>query len=286
MKLCDVADFADPSFLAAVRSILPERDPLAHVERKAWEFAMLALFLEEAGCLGDETQALSVGAGNERILYWLANRIGRIVATDLYGEGAFTANEAHPSMLEDPRAYAPYPYREDRLEVMHMDARELAFADATFDVVFSLSSIEHFGSPADIARSAAEIGRVLKPAGHAVIVTECMIRHHPLDLAPLQFIARVLSANRRLRGATPRRRHDLAEVFTARELQSRILRPSGLRLLQPLQRAVSARSWENLTTVAPSGRVSSRSGRQYPMILMRESRSVFTSVCLVMEKSR
>ncbi|MGI8904314.1 MAG: hypothetical protein ACR2IP_11810 [Solirubrobacteraceae bacterium] len=75
-------------------------------------------------------------------------------------------------------------------------------------------------------------------------------------------------------------------MFTTRELQSRIVRPSGLRLLQPLRHAVSGRSWENLTSIAPGGQVSSRTGRQYPMILMRESRSVFTSVCLVMEKSR
>ena len=48
-KLCDVRDFEDPDVLRMVRDILPERDPLAHVERKVWEFAMLGLFLEEYG---------------------------------------------------------------------------------------------------------------------------------------------------------------------------------------------------------------------------------------------
>ena len=50
-------------------------------------------------------------------------------------------------MLTDPASHAPFPYREDRLEVVYADARELPFPDESFDVVFSLSSIEHFGGP-------------------------------------------------------------------------------------------------------------------------------------------
>jgi SAM-dependent methyltransferase len=284
VKLCDLRDFSDPRLLASVRSILPERDPVTHVERKVWEFAMLAMFMEDVGRLSEGTSALSVGAGDERIAFWLANRIGRVVATDVYGQGSFSGNEADPSMLEDPRAHAPFPYREDRLEVMWMDGRELAFDDATFDVVFTLSSIEHFGSPADVAAAAAEIGRVLKPGGHAVVVTECLLRLHPLDTAAAEFGARVLTLGRRMRAATPRRRCALAEMFTPGELMSSIVRPSGLRLLQPLDRTVSAESWENLTVCAPDGRLLSRTGHKYPMILMQASRSVFTSVCLIMEK--
>ena len=34
VKLCDVADFEDPELLAVVRELLPERDPVAHAERK------------------------------------------------------------------------------------------------------------------------------------------------------------------------------------------------------------------------------------------------------------
>jgi SAM-dependent methyltransferase len=159
-KLCDLKDFEDPRLVDAVREILPERDPLAHIERKVWEMAMLALFLEETGRLGEQTEALAVGAGDERIVFWLANRLGRVVATDIYGEGGFAGREGSD-----------------------MDGRDLRVPDASFDVVFSLSSIEHFGSPADIARSAAEIGRVLRPGGHAFIVTECLVRLHPRDRA-------------------------------------------------------------------------------------------------------
>ena len=284
VKLCDIRDFEDPELLAAIRCILPERDPLAHIERKVWEFAMLALFMEEVGRLSEDTEALSVGAGDERILFWLANRIGRMVATDVYGQGAFVAGEAHPSMLDDPRPHAPFPYREDHLEVMWMDGRELAFDDGTFDVVFTLSSIEHFGTHADIARSARELGRVLKPGGHAVVVTEYLVRLHPLDTGLGETAVRALSLNRTLREARPWRRHKLSEAFTARELDSVIVRPSGLRLMQPPELSVSARSWENLTLVSHDGQVTTRGGSLYPMILVKASHSVFTSVCLVLEK--
>jgi SAM-dependent methyltransferase len=281
--LCDVRDFEDPALLAALRSILPERDPATHAERKVWEFAMLALFLEDVGRLHDGTEVLSVGAGDERILFWLANRVGRVVATDIYGEGTFEGNEADRSMLEDPAAHAPYPYREDHLEAMWMDGRELRFPDASFDVVFTLSSIEHFGSPEDIARSAREIGRVLRPGGHAVIVTECLVRLHPLDRAPAEAAMRLLTLGRRHAGATLRRRTLLDDAFTPRELQARIVVPSGLTPMQPLDLAVSAESWDNVIRIA-DGELVPRTGKPYPHILVQISRSVFTSVCLVLER--
>jgi ubiquinone/menaquinone biosynthesis C-methylase UbiE len=284
VKLCDLRDFDDPELLATIGSILPERDARTHIERKVWEFAMVAMFLEEVGKLTEATEALSVGAGDERIAFWLANRLGRVVATDVYGQGAFSGNEADPSMLEDPRAHAPFPYREDHLEVLWMDALDLKFPDNSFDVVFTLSSIEHFGSPADIARSASEIGRVLKPGGHAIVVTECFVRHHPLDTSTAEVAKRAATLNRKMPGALPGRRVALADVFTPRELTRHIVRPSGLRLLQPLDTKVSAESWENLTLCSPGGELIPRTGHKYPMVLMQLRRSVFTSACLILEK--
>ena len=282
-KLCDVRDFEDPDLLAVVADILPERDPAAHVERKVWEFAMLALFLEETGRLHDGTEALAIGAGDERIVFWLANRVGRVVATDIYGEGDFAGREAEASMLDDPAAHAPYPYREERLEVRWMDARSLDFPDASFDVAFSLSSIEHFGSPAEIACSAREMARVLRPGGHAFVVTECFVRRHPLNAALVDFAVRAASLGRKRRIATPRRRAVVSEVFTPRELASRIVRPSGLRLMQPLDLSLSTESWQNLARSVAGG-VEPASGEFYPHVLLQADRSVFTSVCLPLEK--
>ncbi len=271
VKLCDALDFEDRELLGMIHSLIPERDPRAYVERKAWEYGMLLLFAREAGLLDERTEALSVGAGNERVLFWLANRVGRIVATDIYGGGRFALKEADRSMLSDPRAHAPYPYREDRLEVHWMDARQLAFPSESFDLVFSISSIEHFGSLRQIARAAGEIGRVVKPGGHAVIVTDCLVRLHPVDATPAGFIRRVLTLGRQSRTARPFRRGMLGETFAARELRSRIVRPSGLQLVQEIDTTLSEKTWQ-----------SAADPRAH--ILVRAGRSLLTSVCLVLNK--
>ena len=282
-KLCDIRDFEDPDVLRVLREILPERDPLTHIERKVWEFAMLALFLEETGRLHDGTSVLAIGAGDERMVFWLANRVGRVVATDIYGEGDFSHREALPSMLDDPAAHAPFPYREDRLEVRWMDARRLEFPDETFDVTFSLSSIEHFGGPREIAESAREMGRVLKPGGHACVVTECFVKLHPLETALADSAVRALTLNAKRKGATPRRR--LREGFTARELRTRIIGPSGLELMQPLDLSLSPESWDNLTVSGKDASLQPASGQYYPHILLKAGGSVFTSVCLPLHKA-
>ena len=68
-KLCDREDFRDPAVLEVLRSILPERDPETHVERKVWEFAMLALSLRDLGRLHEGARVLAIGAGDERIAF-------------------------------------------------------------------------------------------------------------------------------------------------------------------------------------------------------------------------
>jgi SAM-dependent methyltransferase len=285
-KLCDIEDFADARIVARIAEILPERDPLAHIERKAWEFALLTLVLEDLGRLNRDTTALAVGAGNERILFWLANRLGKVVATDIYGAGAFEDHEAEASMLSDPGAHAPYEYDADRLDVRWMDARSLDFEDASFDVVFSLSSFEHFGSPSDRAQAAREMGRVTRPGGCAVVVTECFVRRHPLNAAPVDFLIRLGTAGRKRRTATPRRRccACLDEVFTARELQRLIVKPSGLELMQPLDLSLSPQSWNNLTRLLSDRAIQPLTGSYYPHVLVQADRSVFTSVCLPLSK--
>jgi SAM-dependent methyltransferase len=48
------------------------------------------------------------------------------------------------------------------------DARHLPFPDASFDVVFSYSVLQHFGK-GDALRALSEIGRVLRPGGRALV---------------------------------------------------------------------------------------------------------------------
>jgi SAM-dependent methyltransferase len=286
VKLCDVADFTDPQLCAAVGEIEGRPAPRALAERKQWERGMLALSLSEFGGLHEQAEVLAIGAGSEPVLFWLANRAARVTATDIYGEGKFAAVEAAASMLRNPAVFSPVDYPEERLVVRHMDARHLDFPASTFDVAYSLSSIEHFGSPDDIAGSAAEMGRVLKPGGTAVVVTECLVHLHALDRAPIEFALRMGTLGRKRRGATLRRRMALGEAFTPQELERLIVRPSGLQLVQPLDLTLSSHSWDNLTVVHRSGRLEPATGRLDPHVLLKIRRSVFTSVCLVLRKAK
>jgi SAM-dependent methyltransferase len=238
--------------------------------------------MSDVGALRDDAQVLAVGAGHEAPLFWLANRVGRVLATDIYGEGEFATGEAEGSMLEDPASFAPYDYRRERLEVRWMDARRLDLPDASFDFVFSLSSIEHFGGPDDIARAAAEIGRVLRPGGHACVVTECFVRAHPLDSPLVQTAIRALTLGRVCAAATPTRR--VVEVFSPRELDTRIVQPSGLRLMQPLDTELSPESFGNVARLHPDGRLETPTGRRQPHILLRGHGAPWTSACLALEK--
>jgi SAM-dependent methyltransferase len=283
-KLCDVRDWDDAELLRVLGEILPERDPATHVERKAWEFGMLALFLEQTGRMNEETEALALGAGDERIVFWLANRLGRVVATDIYGEGDFAGREARASMLEDPAAHAPFPYRKERLDVRWMDARRLEFPDESFDVVFSLSSFEHFGGPRDVAAAARELGRVLRPGGHAFVVTECFVRRHWSNAAPLDLAVKLATLGRKRRRAGLRQRAVVVEVFTPRELERLIVRPSGLALMQPLDLALPESSRVNVTRTDERG-LHPESGDYWPHVILKADRSLFTSVSLPLRKS-
>ena len=229
----------------------------------------------------DNREVLSVAAGHEEPLFWLTNHVGRVVATDIYGSGSFSENVAPVSMLDDPTAFAPYPYNEDRLDVRWMDARQLDFPSDTFDAVFTLSSIEHFGTASDIARAAAEIGRVLRPGGHAFIVTECFVRWHPLDAPLVQTGIRLLTGGRRCAGATPRER--IVDVFTPRELRTRIVRPSGLHQMQDFNGELSERTFENVARLH-NDQIEPPSGELHPHILLQAHGAPFTSVCLALAK--
>src|SRR5687768_776818 len=89
VKFCDRRDFDDPELRARIREIVPGHEPRAELRRKFWEYAMVTLFLEDCDALTADTEILSVGAGHEEVLFWLANRVGRVLATDIYGEGVF-----------------------------------------------------------------------------------------------------------------------------------------------------------------------------------------------------
>ncbi len=180
-KVCELDDWADAQRVDAMRRMLPyhlaaEPDyPRGSEHRKAWEYAQLLRGLEGLDTLDDQSMVLSVGAGHEDPVFYLTNHARWVFATDIYGRGSFRGGEGAARMINDPDSFALFPYNRNRLVTQWMSALDLRYEDGTFDVVFSLSSIEHFGSRDDINRSLSEMSRVVKPGGILCVVTECVV---------------------------------------------------------------------------------------------------------------
>ena len=193
-QLCELANPAkwDNEEWVEILKSLGLSDDKRLMHRKPYEFAQLIFGGRRLGVMGADAKVLSVGAGHEGVLYWLANRVGWVVATDLY-EGVWQqvqGREGDPNVLRNPDAYAPFPYRRDRLTFMRMDGRRLAFRDGTFDLAYSLSSIEHFGGVANAASTLREMGRVLRPGGIVALATEYVLAGPPHEetFQPAEFM--------------------------------------------------------------------------------------------------
>lgn len=186
VQLCELANPAkwdNPDWMAWLRSLQTQPDDKLAMHRKTYEFTQTVFGLDRLGLLHDGVSILSVGAGHESLLYWLANRVRLVVATDLYeGEWqTFGAMEGDQAVLRRPEDFAPFPYRTQRLAFLRMDGRRLAFPARTFDVAYSLSSIEHFGGAAGAVAAIDEMARVLRPGGVLVLATEYILSgpgHH------------------------------------------------------------------------------------------------------------
>ena len=181
VQLCELANPAkwdNPEWMAVLRELkLPAEHRLA-MHRKAYEFTQTVWGLRRLGALTDTTRIVSVGAGHEALLYWLANQAGWVLATDLY-QGAWQSEgslEGDIRVLAHPEEFAPFEYRRDRLRFLQMNGTALGLRTATFDVAYSLSSIEHFGGLAGARAAVEEMARVVRPGGLVVVATEWLVR--------------------------------------------------------------------------------------------------------------
>lgn len=250
-QLCELANPAkwdNPEWMALLRDLgLPDHKLSMH--RKNYEFTQLAYGLGILGQLREDATAISVGAGHEAVLFWLANRLRHVVATDRY-EGVWQsvqAREGDQGVLRRPRDYAPFPYREDRLTFLQMDALQLGFARHTFDVAYSLSSIEHFGGVAGATRAVDEMARVLKPGGILALATEYVLDGPPHD-----------------------------ETFTPADFDALIARP-GLVPVAPFDRTVYQRYSYAAVDLY-------RNPHQTPHMVVRFDATVFTTAFVFLRK--
>lgn len=171
-KIAQVADLSNGEWKKTQGSM---GDPFVMNEesfhRKLWEYIHIVHVLKNAGYLYSQNRGLAIGAGREYILYFLAHKVNKIIGIDIY-EGEFLGGEDERDIPLRPEKFAPFLYPRENLDLIRMDSRQLEFENNSFDFVFSVSSIEHFGSKREIQKSINEMYRILKPGGICVITTE------------------------------------------------------------------------------------------------------------------
>ena len=115
------------------------------------------------------------------IARWLPQgAAGRVLKTDLFDEMCseglypllaplgplFVGIDLSGKTLRAARA------RHQDIQAVAADVLTLPFAEGTFDLIISTSTLDHFESPAAIADSLAELFRVLRPGGRMIITMD------------------------------------------------------------------------------------------------------------------
>jgi len=175
-------DLATYSFDSHIfRSRIP---PVIH--RKGWEWTQTLYGLRRLGMIRPEHRAVGVGAGRECVIFWLGDHLAKVVATDLYGNEVWSTSggrEADAAVVENPQAFSPRPINLEAIEFQTLDGTDLnTLEDESFDIAWSLSSIEHFGSHERAGDAVREMARVVRPGGVVVVATEYLLlpeQEHP-----------------------------------------------------------------------------------------------------------
>lgn len=263
-KVCEAKDWDRLEVQKAMRDQLKSVGECEdHKQRKHWEWAIALAALRQYGYLREDKVALGLGAGHEAFMYALANEIKLVIGTDLYGSTEFSDLEADAAILRDPSQFSPFPYQKDRLLVMEMDATDIVFGDCQFDILFSFSSLEHFGPSAKIEQAMKEAHRVLKPGGVYVLSLDYIME------PPFSPVARDM-------------RPDLAgAAFTRDEVVRLLIDSPGFLLKQPVQFDVDRTT---ITNVYNSISGESSSGDWFPHIYLGFAEYLFTSLSLVLFK--
>ena len=118
---------------------------------------------------------------------WLEDSVGHTgdapltaLKTDLFDEVAgrgivrhLTGRGYHTTGIDiAPVVVAEALRRHPGLDACCADVRDLPFADASFNVVFSGSTLDHFATVADIAQAVKELVRVLRPSGRLLLTLD------------------------------------------------------------------------------------------------------------------
>ena len=250
-RLCYVEDWENSEIKEAL-SELQKLSPEGFIHRKDWEWALGIIAMRRFGKLNEKSTAIGVGSGTEPVPFYLANKVKHVYATDLYGQNDGWKRAAPSDFPENPKKYAPFPYKEDALTVLRMDGTKLEFTSESFDIAFSFSSIEHFDGKnhAGALRCLREIERVLKPGGLAVITTEYIIndKEHP-------------------------------EFFNRRTIYSDLIdKLERLKLVEPLDLRITTKTLDTVMGLYDTVE------NTHPHILLRVKDILLTSIMLVFQR--
>jgi SAM-dependent methyltransferase len=115
---------------------------------------------------GDE-RVLDVGCGRGLLTVGAAHRVpgGSVVGVDVWNAAALSGNRAD-SVLQNSRVEGVG----NRVQVNQGDARQLPFAEASFDAVVSNFVVHELNSRRDREQMMRELARVLKPGGHIALI--------------------------------------------------------------------------------------------------------------------
>jgi ubiquinone/menaquinone biosynthesis C-methylase UbiE len=129
------------------------------------KMTMRERLLDQIHWRGDE-QVLDVGCGRGLMLLGAAARLktGKAVGIDLWQSEDLSGNNPQATLANARAAGVA-----DRVEVRTGDAREMPFANGTFDVVLSTTALHNIYDSVGRERAVREIARVLKPGGRVVI---------------------------------------------------------------------------------------------------------------------
>jgi SAM-dependent methyltransferase len=157
-----VENFAEPGSAAYARFFAPF---LGRLYDRVADDAVVEL--EDRG-LKRRAHLLDIGCGTGDLVVALSRRLrdARIIGMDL-----------SPSMLLYAGRHAT---TDGRLRFIVGDAAALPFDDASVDMVVSTLSLHHWAEPAD---AFAEIARVLRPGGVALIYDVGLLAHTPSEMA-------------------------------------------------------------------------------------------------------
>ena len=148
------------------------------IYRKGWEWTHCVYGLKKLGMLEPSYKAIGVGAGREPVIFYLAEHISSVMATDLYGEQGWISTggqEADLTLVEECKKICPPTVDFSKITFENQNGAALTYEDNSFDFAWSLSSIEHFGGHSAASQAIREMARVIRPGGVIAVATEMLL---------------------------------------------------------------------------------------------------------------